>query len=34
MRNVREIGPFEYRWPDSKEHFDRGYEGRAHVEGR
>ena len=34
MRNVRAIGPFEYRWPDSKEQFDQGLEGTAEAGGR
>jgi uncharacterized HhH-GPD family protein len=31
LRNVVEIGPFEFRWPDNVERFDRGWEAVAHV---
>ena len=31
---MREIGPFDYRWPDSTEHFDYGWEGVARIAGQ
>lgn len=33
LRDVR-IGPFEHRWPDATERFDRGWEGTLTVDGR
>lgn len=31
VENVRELGPFEYRWPDATEHFGRGWEFDARL---
>jgi uncharacterized HhH-GPD family protein len=33
IESLTETGPFEFRWPDSVERFDRGWEGRAIADG-
>ncbi|MEW6059903.1 MAG: hypothetical protein AB1551_07190, partial [Actinomycetota bacterium] len=34
LRNIRQTGPFEFRWPVDTESFDHGWEGTVVVEGR
>jgi hypothetical protein len=34
LRDVRPVGPFEFRWPDALESFDHGWEGTVIIDDR